>query len=299
MLICGQLPFSASSASIRPIRVIRVLVKRLLRRMNALKECRFRYKVISWYPGVFILQGCTASDITETRLYKEGKVYIQSLSSLIPPLLLGPRPGEMICDLCAAPGSKTTQVACTMKNQGTIIAVDNNKKRFYKLRANLSNQGATMVRAYLMDGEAVGRKYPEKFDRILLDAPCSAEGRFRLSDPKTFCYWSPRKIKEIVRKQRRLLIAAFRALKPGGVLVYSTCTFAPEENEGALNWFVEKVEETILPEPIKLPISNITQALSEWKGKSLHASLQHAVRITPSELMEGFFVCRLRKGLNV
>jgi len=265
---------------------------------EGLAKAGFSLKPVEWYSGAFFVLGSSSRDITETDLYKEGKIYIQNSSSLLPALLLGPLPGEVICDMCAAPGSKTTQIACLMQNKGSILAVDNSKPRFYRLKANLISQGATIVRPLLCDGEAMGRKYPGKFDRILLDGPCSSEGRFSLLESKTFQYWSPKKIKDMVRKQRRLLISAYKALKPGGVLVYSTCTFAPEENEGSLSWLINKVEEAILPEIINLPVKNVMSGLSEWKGKSFHPAVTRAVRILPTDTMEGFFLCKLRKDIN-
>ncbi|MDD5085463.1 MAG: RsmB/NOP family class I SAM-dependent RNA methyltransferase [Candidatus Omnitrophica bacterium] len=262
---------------------------------EVLKHDGFSLDPVEWYPGAFIVRGSTARQITETTIYKEGKIYIQSLSSLIPALLLDPRPGETVCDLCAAPGSKTTQIACLMKNEGRIIAIDNSKGRFYKLRANLSGQGVKNTETLKIDGEIAGRKYPEFFDRVLLDASCSVEGRFNLGDPKSFHYWSPKKIKDMARKQKRLLISAYRALKPGGVLVYSTCTFAPEENEASLTWLIERTEEAILPEAVLSPVKNVTPGLERWEDKVFHPSLKHALRILPTDTMEGFFVSRLRR----
>lgn len=263
---------------------------------EALQRGGFSLEPVEWYPGAFIVRESTARQITETAPYKEGKIYIQSLSSLIPVLLLDPKPGETVCDLCASPGSKTTQIACLMKNEGRIVAIDNSKGRFYKLRANLSGQGVKNTEALKFNGEMAGRKYPEFFDRILLDAPCSVEGRFNLSDPKSFHYWSPGKIKDMARKQKRLLISAYRALKPGGVLVYSTCTFAPEENEAPLSWLIEKAEEAILPEDVEPPVKNVIPGLEKWEGRVFHPSIKHALRILPTDTMEGFFVARLGKS---
>ena len=147
--------------------------------------------------------------------FSEHRIYVQNLASMIPPLVLDAQPGERILDLGAAPGSKTLQLACLMRNTGEIAAVEIVKRRFYKLRANLEAQGATNVRPFLRDGATVWRHRPEHFDRVLLDAPCSTEGRFRTDDPATYAYWSPRKIKEMARKQRRLLHAFSRAMRAG------------------------------------------------------------------------------------
>ena len=150
-------------------------------------------------------------------------------------------------------------------------------------------------------GELFGRDEPESFDRILLDAPCSAEGRFQVREPASFHYWKPAKIKEMARKQKNLILSAFRALKPGGRLVYSTCTFAPEENEMVLEWLIDKCNAkgaaSLDFEKVNLSFPNRTAGLAGWEGKSFPRAVSQAVRIIPTPLMEGFYVACLRKGI--
>ena len=227
--------------------------------------------------------------------YAEQCIYVQNLASMIPPLVLEAQPGERILDLGAAPGSKTLQLACLMRNTGEIAAVELVKRRFYKLRANLEAQGATNVRLFLRDGATVWRHRPEHFDRVLLDAPCSTEGRFRTDDPATYAYWSPRKIKEMARKQRRLLFSAVHCLRVGGVLVYSTRTFAPEENEAALDKTLRRFGDALRLEPIDLDLENTQPPLTEWRGKAFKHDLSPARRLLPTPTMEGFFVAKIRK----
>ena len=207
--------------------------------------------------------------LTRSKAFSEGRLYIQSVSSMLAPLALDPQPGEEILDLAAAPGSKTTQMAAMMHNQGRIAAVEKVKSRYYKLKDNCQRQGATCVDFYCKDGTTVWRCCENRFDRVLLDAPCSSEGRFTINNPKSFQYWSEKKIKEMARKQWPLLYSAFRSLKPGGVLVYSTCTFAPEENEQQIEKLTKKLANTVHIEKMQ--------------------------RILPNEIMDGFFICRLRK----
>lgn len=267
---------------------------------ETLEHLGFRLERVPWYPNAFILRGGRLRDLQETEAYKKGEIYVQSLSSMLPSLVLDPQPGERILDLTAAPGSKTTQIACLMKGEGTIVANDNNRIRFFKLKANVELQDAANVELSCRPGELFGRDFPESFDRVLLDAPCSAEGRFQIGEPGSYKYWKPAKVKEMARKQKNLLLSAIRALKPGGVLVYSTCTFAPEENEAVLDWALEKLKDAIEIENIgnRIRIPNPMSGLPQWEGQTFHPSIRNALRILPTSLMEGFFLARLRKGLG-
>ena len=264
-----------------------------------LEHQNFRLEKVSWYADAFILRGGRLRELQETEIYQKGEIYVQSLSSMIPPLVLHPQPGETVLDLTAAPGSKTTQIACLMKGEGRIVANDNNRIRFFRLKANVDLQGARNVELSLRHGELFGRDFPESFDRILLDAPCSAEGRFNVREPATYKYWKPAKIKEMARKQKNLIISAVRALKPDGVLIYSTCTFAPEENEGVLNWLVGKFGGAIQIEKISLPMTNQTGGLAKWENETFHPSIRAALRIVPTATMDPFFLAKIRKATGL
>ena len=275
-------------------------------RVNALKASRervreklehqgFRLEKVSWYPEAFILREGRLRELQETEAYRRGEIYVQSLSSMVPPIVLDPQPGETLLDLTAAPGSKTTQIACLMKGEGKIVANDNNRIRFFKLKANVELQGVRNVELVMRHGESFGREFPETFDRVLLDAPCSAEGRFLVHDPASYKYWKLAKVKEMARKQKGLILSACRALRPGGILVYSTCTFAPEENEGSLDWVLQKSDGQLTLDKINLPFPNTASGLSGWGGHSFHPSVRQSVRILPTDVMEGFFIARLRK----
>jgi 16S rRNA (cytosine1407-C5)-methyltransferase len=133
------------------------------------------------------------------------------------------------------------------------------------------------------------------FDKILVDAPCSSEGRFDINAPKTFAYWSPRKIKEMRTKHKGLLWRGCQLLKPGGTLVYSTCTFAPEENEEVVDWVLRKSDGTLRPEPVGIPGLPVYPALREWKKRKYGPSIDACVRIKPDRLWDAFFIAKLRK----
>ncbi len=255
----------------------------------------FRLKGVAWYPDAFVMETGRLRELQETAAYQQGGLYVQSLSSMLPPLVLGPQPHEEVLDLAAAPGSKTTQMACLMRGAGRLVAIDNNRVRFYRLRANLALQDARNVEPLLRAGEAAGRMFPDRFDRVLVDAPCSAEGRFDVREPASYRYWRPGKIHEMVRKQRRLLAAGLAALRPGGLLVYSTCTFAPEENEGVVSWALASWGETVALEPVELPGPQAQPGLTRWQDVQFQPAMRATARILPSAQMEGFFLARLRK----
>jgi 16S rRNA (cytosine1407-C5)-methyltransferase len=148
----------------------------------------------------------------------------------------------------------------------------------------------------LQGGELYGRQFPDHFDRVLLDAPCSAEGRFNIHEPSSYKYWKPAKIKEMSRKQKMLFASAFHTLKPGGTLVYSTCTFAPEENEGVLTWAFEKFGDRIKLEKIVFPFHNQSAGLAKWENTTFHPAVRDGLRVLPNADMEGFFLARFRKS---
>lgn len=252
----------------------------------------FHLEKVSWAPGAFILKQGRLRELQETAQYQNGEIYVQALSSLVPVLILDPQPGEIILDLTAAPGSKTTQMASRMRGEGSIVACDNNRVRFFKLKANLQLQGCENIEALLTYGESIGRKYANYFDRVLLDAPCSSEGRFNVHKPQTIGYWKMQKVKEMQKKQKKLFFSAVSALKPGGTLVYSTCTFAPEENEGVLDWAFKKFGGGIEIETIKLPFPNQMLGLASWEGEAFHPQVRKSARIIPNQFMEGFFCCQ-------
>lgn len=215
---------------------------------------------------------------------------------MIPPLVLNPQKGDCVLDLAAAPGSKTIQLAGIVGETGQILAVEKIRKRFYKLQDNLARNSAGFVKTYMGDGERIWKRNMEAFDRVLLDAPCSTEGRFLESDPETYHYWSMRKVKEMVRKQSRLLFSAVQCLKPGGTLVYSTCTFAPEENEGVVDRILQQFGANLSVEEIDMPSSaRWMNGLTSWKHKEFDRQVERARRILPDHMYEGFFICKFKK----
>jgi NOL1/NOP2/sun family putative RNA methylase len=227
-----------------------------------------------------------------------GYYYVQELSSMLPVLALMPKPGELVLDLCASPGSKTTQMSARMENKGTLIANDVDLGRIMILGTNLERCGCMNTIATRHDGVILCEKLIKlgyKFDKILLDVPCSGEGTTR-SSPKTFIMWNPKMIEKMSRIQRKLASSAIPLLKDGGELIYSTCTYAPEENERNVDFLARTFGLKI--EKISLPLKT-RPGITEWQGEKYSEDVKNAARIFPQDNdTEGFFVSKLRKPCN-
>ena len=256
--------------------------------MNELKENGIKFDRVQWYKDALIIKNAKEKQIQALKMYDEGKIYLQSLSSMVPPLVLNPKPNEKVLDLTAAPGSKTTQMAAMMQNTGYILANELDTLRCERLKYNVEKQGATIIEVNNGRGEVIGKKYESFFDKVLLDAPCSGEGRFLANDAKTYRSWSERTVKELAKLQKKLFKSAYQALKPGGELVYSTCTLNREENEEILEWAISELEGLRL-ECINLEIKNLVKGMSENK------EIEKSIKILPSKETEGFFVARFKK----
>jgi len=253
------------------------------------------YERITWMEGVYRIAPEDKLRLTQTDAFYGGRFYIQNLASMIAPVLLAPEPEETVLDLAAAPGGKTLMLAGMMKNTGWLSAVEPSRERFFRLCDNLKQQGVNNAHTYMTDGRSVGKKCPEMFDRILLDAPCSSEARFKTHEPKSMSYWSVHKVKETSKLQRRLLLSAYDALKPGGKLLYSTCSFSPEENESPLQHLLERHGDRLKTLPLVLPFDNVQKPLKSWGKEVYDDRIQNAIRILPTDTIDGFFICLLEK----
>lgn len=207
--------------------------------------------------------------------------------SLVPCIALAPKKDDRILDMCAAPGTKTFILSFLTNNEAHITANDINKFRVRRLKFNVEKFGLSADVINLS-----GRKVEGTFDKILLDAPCSGEGMVNKKD-KLFSNWSENSVRLMARKQKKLIIHAFKLLAPGGTLVYSTCTFEPEENEGVVDFLLRKMDAEI--EGIDLNIRH-ADGIIEWNGKTLDKRLLACMRIYPAHNRTGgFFVAKIRK----
>lgn len=246
------------------------------------------------YPEIILVeQDLSPGELGNALEHLLGYYYIQEISSMMSVLALEPKPGEFILDLCASPGSKTSQIAAKMNNSGTLIANDLKLDRVKILSANLEKNGVSNTIITQKDAIAFCSALSKtnfRFDKILLDAPCSGEGTLR-SSPKTFLMWNDRMIIKFSRQQKKFLAFALKCLKKGGTLVYSTCTHTPEENEDVINFalhnFPVKVESLNLPLKCK-------PGITSWYDEVYSQDVQKACRIYPQDNdSEGFFVCKM------
>lgn len=237
-------------------------------------------------------------EIGKTKEHLLGYYYSQEITSMMPILALQPKPDDVLLDLCAAPGSKTTQAASLMQNKGTIIANDLNIGRISILSANLERCGVTNTVITRHPGNELCEKLNKlnfQFNKILIDAPCSGEGNIRCS-PRTFLEWSEGLLKSLSRKQKKIASSAIPLLKQDGELIYSTCTHSPEENEEVVQYLLDNFNLEIINIKNRLPKELKTrEGLTSWNNKKFHKNLKKAIRIYHHDNdLEGFFLCGLR-----
>jgi NOL1/NOP2/sun family putative RNA methylase len=218
-----------------------------------------------------------------------GYIYVQEAVSMIPPVVLNPKPGEIVLDMCASPGSKTTQLAAIMKNKGVLVANDFTGERLMPLGVNVRRCGLTNTIITLMKGQQI----KTEFDRMLVDAPCSGTGTIRKS-LKTLKVWNPYMVRRLAGIQKQLIDNAFRHLKSGGTMVYSTCTLEPEEDEGVVSFLLDKYENA-KTEEIKLDIKR-GEPVTEFGNMKFNDQVDKCLRIWPQDNnTEGFFVAKIKK----
>ena len=269
------------------------------------KELKERLETKGWkikqpfgkYPEIMIVENdLEPGELGKTLEHLLGYYYIQEIASMLPIIVLKPKPNEIILDLCASPGSKTTQLGAEMQNTGTIIANDVSLGRIKILASNLERCGVANTIITRKEGFALCKRLKKSgfmFDKILVDAPCSGEGTLRTS-PKTAQMWNIKSVKNLSKIQKSLLSSALEILKPDGELVYSTCTHAPEENEEVID-FVLREFPNIKIEKISLPIKFNT-GIKKWKDKEYLEDVKYSCRIYPHEYdTEGFFIAKFRR----
>jgi NOL1/NOP2/sun family putative RNA methylase len=277
----------------RSIRVntLKISVKDLTARL----EDKWNLSPIPWCKEGFWIEHNKGErrDIGNLPEHALGYIYTQEAASMIPPLVLEPQPGDVVLDMAAAPGSKTTQIAQYMKNEGLLIANDYTANRMKPLSINLQRCGVSNTIVTKMYGQSF-RKAGIQFDRILVDAPCSGTGTIRKS-LKTLLIWNPGMITRLSNTQKQLIEVAFQILKKGGTMVYSTCSLEPEEDEEVVDYLLGKYDNARL-EPIDLPIKR-SQPILEFENKKYKDEIKKCLRIWPQDNdTEGFFVAKIRKG---
>jgi 16S rRNA (cytosine1407-C5)-methyltransferase len=221
-----------------------------------------------------------------------GEYYMQGLSSMIPPIILSPSPDNKVLDLCAAPGSKTTEIAELMNNKGTLIANEIAMDRAMALLYNIERMNILNAGVIHFKGEVLSKIYDNYFDKILVDAPCSGLGILQKRD-EVNDWWSEERAKALGDIQLKLLIAAIKMVKTGGEIVYSTCTLTPEENEGIIDKVLKKYPVELMD--VDLPFQ-AHEGFTSFGGSEYNAQIKKTRRILPWEAdTDGFFIARIRK----
>lgn len=250
---------------------------------NIFDKLQISYKEVSWYKDALILENTSEDQIKNLEIYQNGEIYLQSLSSMIPPLVISPKENENILDMAAAPGSKTTQMLALSQNKAFITACEKNKIRAERLQYNLNKQGANRVNVMIKDARQLDDFF--SFDKVLLDAPCSGSGTISIFDKKLESTFTEDLVNRSSKVQHDLLKKAITLLKPGHEMVYSTCSILAKENENILRKFIDFKQLEILP----IDVSIFSDAIL------LPTSIEGTLCIGPSDLYEGFFVAALRK----
>lgn len=250
---------------------------------QALGAAGIAYQSVPWYEDALLLPDAREDALRALPLYEAGHVYLQGLTSMLPPLLLSPRKGETILDMAAAPGGKTTQLAALSGNEALITACEKNKVRAERLQFNLDRQGAKHTMVMLEDARRLDDMF--SFDKILLDAPCSGSGTILLREGEPPRRMTAEWLNKTVAAQTALLQKALRLLKPGHEMVYSTCSVLRQENEDVLKKVLPRAGAEIVP--IEHPMTDYLPLLP--------VALPGTLCVCPDELHEGFFVAKIRR----
>lgn len=247
---------------------------------SRLREAKIEFEEVEWNKDALIIKNVREEEIKKLEIYENGEIYLQSLSSMLPPIILEPKAGENILDMAAAPGGKTTEIAALTQNRAFITACEKNKIRAERLKFNLQKQGVGCVNVMIEDARKLSDFF--SFDKILLDAPCSGSGTMSVFDTG----FNKELIDRSSKTQEELLRKALKILKTGGEMVYSTCSILAQENEDILKRVLPKSNAEIVP-------------IEHMAGiPLLPTSIEGVMCVCPTELYEGFFVTKIRKNLK-
>lgn len=251
---------------------------------DELSKNNIEFERVSWSDTALIIKNAYETDIKKLNIYENGYIYLQSLSSMLPPIILKPKENEDILDMTAAPGGKTTQIAAITKNNAHITACEINTVRADRLKYNIEKQGASSVSILKEDSRKLSNYFA--FDKILLDAPCSGSGTIRLNNEKTYKNFSEKLIEKSIKSQMDLLEKALKILKPGCEMIYSTCSILKRENEEVIKKVLKGINAEVIP--------------IEFDGMEnieiLPSSIEGVISVCPNEYYDGFFITKIRKN---
>ena len=249
--------------------------------IKELIENNIEYEEVKWSNDAIIIKNVLEEDIRKLKIYENGEIYLQSLSSMIPPVILEPKEKENILDMAAAPGGKTTQISAISSGKSYITACEKNKIRCDRLKYNLQKQGVGNVNVMQEDARKLSDFF--SFDKILLDAPCSGSGTLNNNDNKIEKTFTPKLIQKSSKTQAQLLKKAINILKQGKEMIYSTCSILQEENEDILASILKTGKVEIVP-------INVDKTIPKLPTK-----IDGTLCVCPNEEYEGFFVAKIRK----
>ena len=249
-----------------------------------LSKNNIEFEKVSWSDTALVITNATERDLQKLSIYENGEIYLQSLSSMLPPIVMEPKENTDILDMTAAPGGKTTQIAAITNNNAHITACEMNNIRIEKLKYNILKQGATSVTILQEDSRNLSDYFA--FGQILLDAPCSGSGTIRENEVGTYRNFSEKLVEKSTKSQLTLLKKALKILKPGHEMIYSTCSILAKENEDIVNKALKGTNAEIVP--IKF------QGMEEIP--LLPTKIQGTLCVCPNKYYDGFFNAKIRKN---
>jgi len=249
---------------------------------NIFTNLGYKFKEVAWYDKAFIIENVTENEIRQLDIYQNGEIYLQSLSSMMPVIMLEPKENENILDMAAAPGGKTTQICSETGDKAFVTACEKNKIRCERLKYNIEKQGVKRVTVLNQDARDLNDYF--SFDKILLDAPCSGSGTLTVDERGVKQKFSKELVTRSAKTQEEMLKKAIKLLKPGHEMVYSTCSILEDENEKSLKKILGKQAEVVPISADALPGVPL-----------LPSKVPGTLCICPDELYEGFFVAKIRK----
>lgn len=247
--------------------------------LSKLNDNKITYENISWYDSALVVN-TSEEELSKLDIYNNGEIYLQSLSSQLPPLFLDPKENELILDMAAAPGGKTTEIAALSNNKTMITAIEKNKIRSERLQYNINKQGAKKVSVLNTDARNLNEYF--MFDKILLDAPCSGTGTYTNND---FSNYREDLVTRSINFQKSLLTEAIKHLKVGGEIIYSTCSILKEENEEIIKFILDNNKNIEL-----VPLD-----LTNYQDLPKLPTLNGTLCVCPTNYYEGFYVAKLKK----
>lgn len=247
--------------------------------LKVLNDNNIKYESIPWYDSALVVN-TTEENLTKLDIYNNGEIYLQSLSSQLPPLFLNPQENELILDMTAAPGGKTTEIAALSNNKSMITAIEKNKIRSERLQYNIDKQGAKKVSVLNTDARNLNEYF--MFDKILLDAPCSGSGTITNNDFNNF---NEDLVNRSINFQKTLIAEAIKHLRVGGELIYSTCSILNEENDSIINYCLDNNKNIEL-----VPLD-----LTNYESLPKLPSIEGTLCVLPTKYYEGFYVAKIKK----